>query len=100
MYFPWNWEFGSALSKLQNFGGGGLKPPTPHPRYATGCNVTKVTIALFVITLLIVLTETTDFFAVRHTLRPIQGVLKKKDLTFAIEFIAHFTAFYALPPST
>jgi hypothetical protein len=21
MYFPWNWEFSSALSKLQNFGG-------------------------------------------------------------------------------
>jgi hypothetical protein len=20
MYFPWNWEFGSALSKLRNFG--------------------------------------------------------------------------------
>jgi hypothetical protein len=27
MYFPWNWEFGSALSKLQNFGGGGVEPP-------------------------------------------------------------------------
>jgi hypothetical protein len=23
MYFSWNWEFGSALSKLQNFGGRG-----------------------------------------------------------------------------
>jgi hypothetical protein len=23
MYFPWNWEFGSAFSKLRNFGGGG-----------------------------------------------------------------------------
>jgi hypothetical protein len=23
MYFPWNWEFDSALSKLRNFGGGG-----------------------------------------------------------------------------
>jgi hypothetical protein len=34
MYFPRNWEFGSALSKLQNFGGGGLNPPKP-PRYAT-----------------------------------------------------------------
>jgi hypothetical protein len=21
MYLPWNWEFGSALSKLRNFGG-------------------------------------------------------------------------------
>jgi hypothetical protein len=30
MYFPPNWEFGSALSKL-NFGegGGGLNTPTP-----------------------------------------------------------------------
>jgi hypothetical protein len=41
MYFPWNWEFGWALSKLQNFGGGGWTPQTP-PRYATafvcGCN--------------------------------------------------------------
>jgi hypothetical protein len=29
MYFPRNWEFGSALSKLQNFGGGGVEPPKP-----------------------------------------------------------------------
>jgi hypothetical protein len=33
MYFPRNWEFGSALSKLRNFGGGGggdwLKAQTP-----------------------------------------------------------------------
>jgi hypothetical protein len=29
MYFPRNWEFGSALSKLRNFGGGGLNPPNP-----------------------------------------------------------------------
>jgi hypothetical protein len=34
IYFPWNWEFGSALSKLRYFGGGGLNTPTP-PRYAT-----------------------------------------------------------------
>jgi hypothetical protein len=35
MYFPLNWEFGSDLSKLRNFGGGGvLDLPTP-PRYAT-----------------------------------------------------------------
>ena len=33
MYFPRNWEFGSDLSKLRNFGGG-LNTPTP-PRYAT-----------------------------------------------------------------
>jgi hypothetical protein len=31
MYFPRNWEFGSALSKLQNFGEGGFEPPTPPP---------------------------------------------------------------------
>jgi hypothetical protein len=36
MYFPWNREFSSALSKLWNFGG--LKPKTP-PRYATGFSV-------------------------------------------------------------
>jgi hypothetical protein len=30
MYFPRNWEFGSALSKLRNFGG--FDPPPP--RYA------------------------------------------------------------------
>jgi hypothetical protein len=31
MYFPRNWEFGSALSKLRNFGvgGGGLNTPNP-----------------------------------------------------------------------
>jgi hypothetical protein len=29
MYFPRNWEFGSALSKLQNFGGGGVEHPNP-----------------------------------------------------------------------
>jgi hypothetical protein len=35
MYFPWNWEFGSVLSKLWNFmGGGGFEPPNP-PRDAT-----------------------------------------------------------------
>jgi hypothetical protein len=28
MYFPRNWEFGSALSKLWNFGGGGWTPQT------------------------------------------------------------------------
>jgi hypothetical protein len=36
MYFPRNWEFGSALSKLRIFGGGGLYPPNP-PRYANAC---------------------------------------------------------------
>jgi hypothetical protein len=34
MYFPRNWEFGSALPKLQNFGGGGGVEPPAH-RYAT-----------------------------------------------------------------
>jgi hypothetical protein len=29
MYFPRNWEFGSAFSKLQNFGVGVLNPPQP-----------------------------------------------------------------------
>jgi hypothetical protein len=33
MYFPWNWKFGSALSKLWNFGvyrgGGGFETPSP-----------------------------------------------------------------------
>jgi hypothetical protein len=29
MYFPWNWEIGSALSNLQNFWGGVvLNPPS------------------------------------------------------------------------
>jgi hypothetical protein len=28
MYFPLNWNFGSALSKLQNFGVEPLKPPS------------------------------------------------------------------------
>jgi hypothetical protein len=29
MYFPRCWEFGLALSKLRNFGRGGLTPKTP-----------------------------------------------------------------------
>jgi hypothetical protein len=36
MYFPRNWEFGSALSKLRNFGKGGLNTPnTPSARHCT-----------------------------------------------------------------
>jgi hypothetical protein len=37
IYFPLNWEFGSALSKLRNFGGGGgfEHPKPPSHRYAT-----------------------------------------------------------------
>jgi hypothetical protein len=34
MYFPRNWEFSSALSKLWNWRGG-WTPQTPAPRYAT-----------------------------------------------------------------
>jgi hypothetical protein len=34
MHFPRNWEFGSALSKLRNFGGRGFEiPNTPSERY-------------------------------------------------------------------
>jgi hypothetical protein len=29
MYIPRNWEFGSALAKLLNLGGGGLTPQSP-----------------------------------------------------------------------
>jgi hypothetical protein len=37
MYFPCNWEFGSALSKLRNnFGGGVWTPNPPPPGYASG----------------------------------------------------------------
>jgi hypothetical protein len=36
MYFPRNWEFGSALSKLRNFGGrGDLNLPNPPPPLGT-----------------------------------------------------------------
>jgi hypothetical protein len=35
IYFPRTWEFGSALTKLRNFGGGvGFNPRIP--RFATG----------------------------------------------------------------
>jgi hypothetical protein len=34
MYCPRNWEFGSALSTLRNFGGGGFEPHNPS-RHAT-----------------------------------------------------------------
>jgi hypothetical protein len=29
MYIPRNWEFGSAVSKLRNFGKGEFEPPNP-----------------------------------------------------------------------
>jgi hypothetical protein len=32
MYFPWKWEFGSALAKLRNFGGD-EPPQTPSIRH-------------------------------------------------------------------
>jgi hypothetical protein len=38
-YIPRNWEFGSALSKLWNFGWG-FEPP--HPRYATDTEMTSL----------------------------------------------------------
>jgi hypothetical protein len=43
MYFPQNWKFGSALSKLRNFGwgGGGWTPQTFSPRYATALGSRK-----------------------------------------------------------
>jgi hypothetical protein len=38
MYFPRNWKFGSVLSKIRNFGGGGLNPQgTPLTLLITGC---------------------------------------------------------------
>jgi hypothetical protein len=37
-YFPRNWEFGSALSKLQNFGGGSLTAQICPPQYASAQN--------------------------------------------------------------
>jgi hypothetical protein len=37
MYFPRNWEFGSALSKLRNFVGG-FETANPLLRYAIGCH--------------------------------------------------------------
>ena len=41
MYFPRNWEFGSALSKLRNFGGGGWTPPPPNPPRERHCYTFK-----------------------------------------------------------
>jgi hypothetical protein len=39
MYCPWNWEFGSALSKFRNFGG--FEPPNPPPPRVRHCLVSK-----------------------------------------------------------
>jgi hypothetical protein len=33
VYFSRNWEFGSALSKFLNFGGGGVERPAPSVRH-------------------------------------------------------------------
>jgi hypothetical protein len=38
MYFPQNWEFGSALSKLRNLGGGGLEHLKSNPPLGTENN--------------------------------------------------------------
>jgi hypothetical protein len=36
MYIPRNWEFGSALAKLRNFGGGGgFESPPKTPYFGT-----------------------------------------------------------------
>jgi len=42
-YFPLNLQSGSILSKLRNFGGGGLNTPNSPTRYATAAeyNFTK-----------------------------------------------------------
>jgi hypothetical protein len=45
MYFPRNWDFGSALSKLRNFGGSVFEPPKTSlgrplgwlPEFSKGC---------------------------------------------------------------
>jgi hypothetical protein len=35
MYFQWNWEFGSALSELRDFEGGGFEPTKPPSPFGT-----------------------------------------------------------------
>ena len=48
MYFPRNWEFGSALSKFRNFGGGFEHPkPPPLGTSLTHTHVEKVTVNFF-----------------------------------------------------
>ena len=42
MCFPQNWEFGSALSRLGYFRGGGFEHPKPPPRYATAAKLCQV----------------------------------------------------------
>ena len=41
MYFPRNWEFGSALSKLRNFGGGFEHPKQPPPPLVCHCSASS-----------------------------------------------------------
>jgi hypothetical protein len=46
MYFPRNWEFGSALSKLRNFGGGFESPlgtPLSPNGFVTGNSTEEIT---------------------------------------------------------
>jgi hypothetical protein len=54
MYFLRNREFGLALSKLRNFGGGGLNPPNP-PRYATGVSQIHCTYSHLVLLSILIL---------------------------------------------
>jgi hypothetical protein len=39
IYFPRNWEFGSALSKLRSFGGEEFEPPPNSPRLVRHCSM-------------------------------------------------------------
>jgi hypothetical protein len=49
MYFPRNWEFGSALSKLRNWGAGIHSPPPVRPlSRPTGAARVKTKIAVFI----------------------------------------------------
>jgi hypothetical protein len=41
MYFPWNWEFGSALSKLRNFEGMFEDPKPPFPVIIANGSIVK-----------------------------------------------------------
>jgi hypothetical protein len=62
MYIPRNWEFGSALAKLRNFGGGGLKPQTlpfgTPLEVATFCSAVEIKVTLFPETVNVVMSGT------------------------------------------
>jgi hypothetical protein len=64
MYFPRNWEFGSAVSKLRNLGEGGGLNPNP-PRYATAGQHTH----LFAECLDVILLETDKNFTMTQLTR-------------------------------